>query len=93
MNKIFCMYSSSVSICFKCESPLPPTAYSFCPNCGAGVSKKNRNKLRLSPNFVGDRVKAIAQNSSNVPVSFIKNTAAGMDNSIDKVHIKSILKK
>lgn len=87
------MYNPSVSICFKCGSALPPVAYSFCPNCGTDVSKKGRNKIRLSPNFVGDTVKAITQNSSSVPVIFIKNIAAGMDNSIDKVHIKSILKK
>jgi ribosomal protein L40E len=93
MIKIFYMYSSTVSICFKCGAPLSPTAYSFCPNCGTSVSKKNRNKIRLFPNFVGDRVKAIVQSTPGMPVSFIKNTAAGMDNGIDKIHIKSILKK
>jgi hypothetical protein len=35
----------------------------------------------------------IAQSSGRVPLGFIKNTVAGMDDSIDKIPIKSILKK
>lgn len=87
------MSNSAVSFCLRCGSELPPTAYSFCPTCGADVFQKNRGKLRLSHNSRGDTLKAIAQSSGRAPLDFIKNTAAGMDDGIDKIPIKSILKK
>jgi predicted RNA-binding Zn-ribbon protein involved in translation (DUF1610 family) len=82
-----------VPVCTRCGSNLPSTAYSFCPTCGADISQRNRNRLKWTSDFLGNTFKAITHSSSSMSINMIKNIADGIDDDIEKVPIRSILKR
>jgi hypothetical protein len=82
-----------LSFCTQCGYNLTSTTYSFCPSCGEDISQGGGNRLKWTSDFLGHTFKAITHGSSSIPIGLIKNIANGIDDDIEKIPIRSILKR
>ncbi len=87
------MSKSVLSFCTQCGYNLPLNAYSFCPSCGEDISRGSGNRLKWASDFIGHTFKAITHGSSSIPIGLIKNIANGIDDDIENIPIRSILKR